>query len=348
VPVPTEEQVVRFTTAGDRTVAWGSAGSGPPLVVGGWWCGHLELDWRNPLFRRFSDMLTDRFTLIRYDRPGTGMSDRGRPPITSLDDEVSALSAVVDEAGERVSLFGGSSGGCVAAAYAAAHPDRVDRLVLYGSYAHGADIAAPGARESLLAIVDRHWGVGSRLLADLFLPTATTAERDEFVRFQRASATPESAVVSLAAVYAFDVRAHLGAIEAPTLVMHRREDRAIPFELGQDVAARVPGATFVPLDGSDHMPWRADAESVVGTVRRFLGAGPRIASRPADATVSELSDREIEVLRLVAHGLSDQEIARRLVISAHTVHRHVANIRNKLGVPSRTAAAAHAARAGLV
>jgi pimeloyl-ACP methyl ester carboxylesterase/DNA-binding CsgD family transcriptional regulator len=337
-------QVVRFTVAGDRPVAWATVGTGPPLVVGGWWCGHLELDWRNPLFRRFGGLLGDRLTLVRYDRPGVGMSDPDGPLITSLADEVAALSAVVDAAGEKVTLFGGSSGSCAAIAYAAAHPDRVERLVLYGSYARGAEIAAAEARDSLLTLVGRHWGVGSRILADLFLPTATPAERDEFVRFQRGALTAEKAVRSLAAVYAFDVRDRLDTIEVPTLVLHRRDDRAIPFALGQDVAARIPGATFVPLDGTDHLPWRGDVESLTRAVREFLGAGR--AARQSGST--HLSERELDVLRLVAQGLSDQEIARRLGISAHTAHRHVSNIRGKLGVSSRAAAPAHAATAGLL
>ncbi|WP_284746326.1 alpha/beta fold hydrolase [Amycolatopsis sp. RTGN1] len=336
---------MRFTgDPNDRPVAWATVGTGPPLVVGGWWCGHLELDWRNPLFRRFGELLGDRFTLVRYDRPGVGMSDPAGPLVTSLADEVAALSAVVDAAGAKVTLFGGSSGSCAAIAYAAAHPDRVERLVLYGSYARGAEIASAEARDSLLALVERHWGVGSRILADLFLPTATPAERDEFVRFQRGALTAEKAVRSLAAVYAFDVRDRLDTIEVPTLVLHRREDRAIPFALGQDVAARIPGATFVPLDGTDHLPWRGDVESLTRAVREFLGAG-----RPARRSGSpRLSERELDVLRLVAQGLSDQEIARRLGISAHTAHRHVSNIRGKLGVSSRAAAAAHAATAGLL
>jgi pimeloyl-ACP methyl ester carboxylesterase/DNA-binding CsgD family transcriptional regulator len=344
--MPGQDQAVRFTTAGGRTVAWAAVGAGPPLVVGGWWCGHLELDWRDPLFRRFTGLLGDRCTLIRYDRPGAGLSDPAGPLVTSLADEVAALSAVVDAAGEKVSLFGGSSGGCAAMAYAAAHPDRVERLVLYGSYARGTEIATAEARDSLLALVGRHWGVGSRILADLFLPTATPAERDEFVRFQRGSLTAEKAVRSLAAVYAFDVRDRLATIEVPTLVLHRRDDRAIPFALGQDVATRIPGATFVPLDGTDHLPWRGDADSLTRAVREFLGAGRR--ARRAGSQRGELSDRELDVLRLVAQGLSDQEIAHRLGISAHTAHRHVSNIRGKLGVSSRAAAAAHAATAGLL
>ncbi len=79
----------------------------------------------------------------------------------------------------------------------------------------------------------------------------------------------------------------------------------------------------------------------------FLGV-PQPAREALPEGVGELSEREREVLRLVAEGLSDPEIAERLVLSPHTVHRHVANIRRKLGLRSRSAAAAVAARAGLI
>jgi pimeloyl-ACP methyl ester carboxylesterase/DNA-binding CsgD family transcriptional regulator len=344
------EQRVRFTSVNGRRVAWATAGSGPAVVVGGWWCSHLELDWRNALFRRFAGMFTDRFTLVRYDRPGTGLSDRDGSPITDLDDEVAVLAAVVDQVGERVALFGASSGGCVAAAYAAAQPERVSRLVLYGSYANGAEIADREARESILTIVAKHWGVGSRLLTDVFLPNATPEDREAFVRFQRATATPDIAAASLRAVYQFDVRDRLPAVRAPTLVLHRRQDRAIPFALGRDAASRIPGASFVALDGTDHLPWRGDAVALAHAAVGHLGddAGPAVTRQGGVSGPAELSMREVEILRLVAQGLSDHEIAQRLALSEHTVHRHVANIRTKLGVTSRTAAVAHAARAGLI
>jgi pimeloyl-ACP methyl ester carboxylesterase len=270
-------QVVRFTVAGDRPVAWATVGTGPPLVVGGWWCGHLELDWRNPLFRRFGGLLGDRLTLVRYDRPGVGMSDPDGPLITSLADEVAALSAVVDAAGEKVTLFGGSSGSCAAIAYAAAHPDRVERLVLYGSYARGAEIAAAEARDSLLTLVGRHWGVGSRILADLFLPTATPAERDEFVRFQRGALTAEKAVRSLAAVYAFDVRDRLDTIEVPTLVLHRREDRAIPFAW----ARTSPPASRAPRSSPSTAPTTCPGAGMWNRSRAPCGSSSAPAGRPA-------------------------------------------------------------------
>jgi pimeloyl-ACP methyl ester carboxylesterase/DNA-binding CsgD family transcriptional regulator len=348
------EQEIRFVTALGRRVAWSAAGTGPTLLVGGWWCSHLELDWEDPTFRWFADYLAARFRLVRYDRPGTGLSDRDGVPPATLDEELTVLDSVVRATGEdSVLLLGVSSGGCVAAKYAATHSERVRRLVLYGAYADGRDLAPEPARSSLVSVVASHWGLGSRVLADVFLPGADSAERDTFARFQRLSTSADNAAASLSSVYAMDVRGDLPRVVAPTLVLHRRADHTIAAPLGRDVAARIPGATFVLLEGVDHLPWRGDAASVVAVATRFLAeqepaAGPGADRGPLPPDLASLSDRELEVLRLVAAGLSDDDIADRLVLSPHTVHRHVANIRTKLGVASRTAAAAAAARAGLV
>ena len=281
---PVVEQEIRFTAATGSRVAWATSGSSPTLptlVVGGWWCSHLELDWQDASFRAFAERLATRFRVVRYDRPGTGLSDRDVPPPPDLDEEIAVLDAVVraataDTSGRSeagVLLLGVSSGSCVAVRYAATHPERVRRLALYGSYADGHDLAPEAARRSLTSVVAAHWGLGSRVLADLFLPGAGPDERDAFARFQRLSASAEAAAASLASVYAMDVRGDLPEVTAPTLVVHRRDDHTIPAALGREVAARVPGATFVPLDGVDHLPWRGNAASVVRAVAEFLVDG---------------------------------------------------------------------------
>jgi len=354
---PVVEQEIRFTAATGSRVAWATSGSPtlPTLVVGGWWCSHLELDWQNASFRAFAEGLATRFRVVRYDRPGTGLSDRDVPPPPDLDKEIAVLDAVVRAATDDTSgrsgvlLLGVSSGSCVAVRYAATHPERVRRLALYGSYADGHRLAPEAARRSLTSVVAAHWGLGSRVLADLFLPGAGPDERDAFARFQRLSASAEAAAASLASVYAMDVRGDLPEVTTPTLVVHRRDDHTIPAALGREVAAGVPDATFVSLDGVDHLPWRGDAASVTRAVSAFLADGAALEpERPLPADLASLSEREVEVLRLVAAGLSDDEIAGRLFLSPHTVHRHVANIRTKLGLTSRAAAAAAAARGGLV
>jgi pimeloyl-ACP methyl ester carboxylesterase/DNA-binding CsgD family transcriptional regulator len=341
---------IRFLPHGGRRLAYEIRGDGPPLVAPAWWVSHLELDWQSADFRRFWDAVADGYTLIRYDRLGVGMSDRVmREADLNLDAEVATLRALLDELElERVSLIGGSSGSCTAVAFAAAFPERVERLVLYGSYPNGADIAAPGVTNAILGAVGAHWGLGSRLLSDLFLGKADYAEHEHFAELQREAATAEAAAALLQLVYRLDVRAQLPLVRAPTLVVHRRDDRAVPYRLGREVAAAIPGATFIPQQGSAHFPWHGDVESVVRACREALTpqhSSPREVSEPEQVP---LSGREREIMAFVARGLSDREIAEQLVLSPHTVHRHVANIRRKLGSSSRTAAVAEAARRGML
>jgi DNA-binding CsgD family transcriptional regulator len=161
----------------------------------------------------------------------------------------------------------------------------------------------------------------------------------------------ERAARSLEAVYAIDIADRLAEAPPGAVVMHRREDRAIPVEQGRALAAGLPDATFVTLGGVDHFPWRGDTDQYFAAVFDALGVeeehpAPR-ARREGDGT-DELTRRETEVLALVASGLSDREIAERLVLSPHTVHRHVANVRTKLGLPTRAAAVAAAAQRGLL
>jgi DNA-binding CsgD family transcriptional regulator len=169
-----------------------------------------------------------------------------------------------------------------------------------------------------------------------------------FARLQRNAAGRDVAASLLELSYASDVRSDLTRIAAPTLALHRRRYRAIRYALGREVAALVPAARFAELDGEAHLPWHGDGLAVVATAAQFLGFPPWATADPSGAqdTLACPTAREREVLRLVARGLTAPQIAAHLVISPHTVHRHVANIRTKLELPSRSAAAAHAGRAG--
>ncbi len=377
------EQEVRFCSVPGGRVAYATAGSGPPLVIPALWISHVELEWEFPEFRAFVSALAESHTVIRYDRLGTGLSDRdvGAPAASSTatapvasgaatatpaasgvavalasgaatapagtaapaasgagSNDVATLATVVDALGlERVDRLGLSVGAPTAAAYAARHPERVSSLAFFGGFAHGEAIAPRPLREALTATVRAHWGAGSRVLSDVWLPGANAALRERFARLQRAAASAEVAAAALEAVYATDVRELLPAVAAPAVVIHRRRDRAIPVTLGRDLAARLPNARFVALDGELHLPWLGNTARVLAALR---------SDSPAPA--GPLTARELEVLRLVGAGLADAEIADQLVVSPHTVHRHVANIRTKLGQPSRSAAVAYAARAGLI
>lgn len=346
-----DKSEIRFLALGARRVAYELRGDGPPLVAPAWWVSHLELDWQSADFRRFWEGVAGGYTLIRYDRLGVGMSDRTvHESDLTIEEEVATLRALLDELGlERVTLLGGSCGSCTAIAFAAAFPERVQRLVLYGSYPDGAEVTPPGVGDAIIAAVRAHWGLGARILSDIFLGAADAADQEGFARLQREAATAETAAALLALVYRLDVRDCLTAVRAPTTVVHRRDDRAIPFRLGREVAAAIPGATFIPLSGSAHFPWHGDVDTAARACREALvpaqSSPLRSASEPEPIL---LSSRELEILACVARGLSDREIAEQLVLSSHTVHRHVANIRRKLGRTSRSAAVAEAARLGLL
>ena len=329
-------------------IAFATVGEGPPLVLPAWWVSNIVEDWKEERFRRFIGALAEGRQVIRYDRLGCGMSDRVRPRETlSLEFEVATLTTLFDHLSlDRASLAGGSFGGCTAVAFAARHPERVDRVVIYGSFANGAHLARPDIRDAMLELVRSHWGLGSRLLAEIFVPGGDPSERDSFARFQRKSARADVAGDLLELTFAIDISEEAARLRTPILVVHRRGDRAIRFAAGEELALLAPNAQLIALAGDSHLAWFGDSDELIAAMAPFLGL--TMPARRPEGSVEELTPRELEVLRLVADGLSDADIADRLVLSPHTVHRHVANIRRKLGLHSRAAAAAYAVRTGLV
>src|ERR671917_2013087 len=178
------EQEIRFCTVGDARVAYATVGSGPTLLLPALWISHLELEWGFTEFRAFIVALARRRTVIRYDRIGTGLSDRpSADPDLTVETELRTIEAIADAlALEQLSLLGISWGGCTAAAFAARHPERVRSLALVGAYAHGERIAPGRLREAMVATVRAHWGAGSRLLADVWVPRADAGTRERFAR----------------------------------------------------------------------------------------------------------------------------------------------------------------------
>jgi pimeloyl-ACP methyl ester carboxylesterase len=215
--------------------------------------------------------LANHHTLVCYDRPGTGLSDRNRTEF-SLDSDVQDLETVIDHLKlKRLALLGYSCGGPVAIAYTVKHPRRISHLILYGTCARGAAITTEEVKSSLISIVRAHWGIGSKAIADLWAPGADAGVIELLAKFQRECTTPEIAAKILDLTYKTDVPHLLPSLRVPTLVLHRQQERSTPFRLGRELASLIPNACFVPLEGRDHLPWLGDFESVLRAIFEFLG-----------------------------------------------------------------------------
>jgi pimeloyl-ACP methyl ester carboxylesterase/DNA-binding CsgD family transcriptional regulator len=352
------KQHIRFCNAPDGArIAYSTAGTGPPLVRVNNWFTHLELDSETPVWRHWSAALGERRTLVRYDPRGCGLSDRDVTDF-SLDALVSDLRAVVDALElDRFPLIGLCQGGAVAIAFAARHPQRVSQLVLYDSYLHGAYVAEAGERlagqaRALSQMIEIGWGrkVGAfrEMFAGLLMPGADRLEQKAIGELQRRSASPDTACRLWNAFNAFDVRSEAAKVTTPALVFHVRGDAMVPFEAGRRLAAALPNARFLPLEGKNHI-LRADEPAwpiFVRELNDFLAAdepGGDIASNP----FTGLTTRERQILDCVARGLSNPQIAKRLTIAEKTVRNHVTSVLSKLGAEHRAQAIVIARKAGL-
>ena len=186
----------------------------------------------------------------------------------------------------------------------------------------------------MLGLVESHWGLGSEVLTDIFAPDADGPTRAGAARYQRACSSAATARALLALSYDLDVTDLLGRVPAPTLVVHRREDRAAPLAQAEVLAARIADAELVVLPGRSHLPYAGDRDALVRTVRRFLGLP--LARRGADG----LTPRQREVAELVSQGCTNREIATRLGIDERSAEGHVERILLRLGFRSRAQIAA--------
>ena len=321
-------------TGGGR-VAYAVTGSGPFLVVAPGWLSHLEMGWAIPGERMFHEALSSGRTLVRYDRPGCGLSDPYDGPRT-MELEVATIAAVTDAVGAtRFDLFGWSLGAAAAVQWAAERPETLSRLVLYGGWPIGSAIGDDDSRQHVLGLLATHWGLGSDLLTEVFAPDADAGTRRTLAQYQRAASSAETAVALLRLAYGLDVTPALGRVRAPTLVLHRRGDRAAPLAGGRALAQAIPEAELVELEGRSHLPAIGDAQSVVDEVRRFLGLPTLRRAVPTGLTA-----RQTEVAGLVAEGLTNRQIADRLGISERSAESHLERIRLRLGFSSRSQVAA--------
>ncbi len=349
-------QTIRYLTASDGVrLAWAESGTGTPFVKASNWLTHLAYDLESPVWRHWVRFLADHFHFIRYDERGCGMSDWNVSNL-SLDRWVDDLEQVIDAARPAgpVTLLGISQGSGACIGYAVRHPERVARLILYGAYARGiwrrGDVDRDREYRAIIELA-RLWGRDNpafrQVFTSRFIPGGTDEQMRWFNELCRKTTSPENATRLLASRAEMDVTHLLGRVQAPTLVLHGRDDNIVPFEEGRLLASSIPDAQFVELDSRNHVlqehepAWKHFGEAVLAFTRAGDGGAPGHA-------FAALSPRERGVLTLLSDGLSNADIAAGLGISEKTVRNHLSHLFDKLGVWSRAQAIVFAREHGFV
>lgn len=347
---------IRFCTSSDSVrIAFATTGDGPPLVKAATWLTHIEFDWMSPVWRHWVAELSRNRKLIRYDKRGCGLSDWEVKDL-SFEAWIRDLEAVVDAAGlERFALFGMSQGGAVCVAYAARHPERVSHLVLCGAFARGRLLWAKSQAETdeyqmAIRLAELGWERDNPAFRQTFatqiLPEGTAEQHRSFTEMMRLSTSAQTAGRILNEVAKLDARSLAPRVRCPTLVFHAHGDSRVPFDEGRLLASLIPGARFVPLEGQNHIlledepAWNA----FLTELNAFL-TGSAKTDKPT-TLFGTLSQRECQLLELIADGLDNRQIAARLFLSEKTVRNHITSIFSKLDVPNRAQAIVRARNAG--
>jgi class 3 adenylate cyclase len=297
---------------GDVSIAYQVVGEGPHdlLMIPGW-ISHLALDWEEPTWLRWCERMTSFARMVRFDKRGTGLSDRP-PGVPTLEERMEDARAVMDAVGvERAHVMGWSEGGPLALLFAVAHPERVQSLVLYGTqacfarkddYPWGLD---PWEADAIAAEIEGTWGDPERA------PGVGVKADERFMQrwaaYQQAGASPAAAASLVLANHQIDVRPLLGSIGVPTLVLSRAGDTIGPPEAARYMAERIPGACFVELSGSEHLIWLGDVEELGTEIEAFV-TGVRPAVREP-GTVRAILQCDIEGSTALARQLADERWA---------------------------------------
>lgn len=273
-------QNISFCRTSDGVnIAVATVGNGPILVKTANWLNHLDHDWQSPLWLPMLQRLAARFRLVRYDGRGNGLSDRDVADI-SQDGFVRDLDAVIDTLdADRFALLGLSQGAAAAVTFAARHPNRVSRLILYGAYAQGRNRRGSSedatTAQAVLAMMQQGWGHADsafmRAFSSLYLPNASREQVKSFADMQRLSTSGEIATRLRIACDDIDIVDLLPKIKVPTLVVHARHDQVAPLEQGRLIAAQIPGAKFVTIDSENHVPVPTDPvwETLMSEIEAF-------------------------------------------------------------------------------
>lgn len=263
---------VRYAHTKSGAIAYQVFGEGPPdIVVTPGFVSHLDLQWTMPSYTRFFEMLSSLGRVIIFDKRGTGLSD---PAVDAVrfDQRAEDIRVVMDAAGsDRAVLMGVSEGGPLSILMAAQNPERVESLILYGTFSKGSLIGG-GLIDAFEDAID-HWGSGRT--AAIFSSEGDSAVRRRLAAvFERASASPGMARALVDSVRGADVTAALSVLDVPVLVINRKDDPFAPVAWARELAGQIPSAQLVVTEGSDHLPWFGEPEEIIQAIARFLGHEP--------------------------------------------------------------------------
>ena len=336
------DQRIRFLDHAGHRVAYATLGAGPALLCDLGRLHHLDVFWRYPPYRRLVETLAQRFTVVRWDRPGCGLSERRAGDFT-MDGELAIFDLLLDGLRlSELSVLAAASSAPVMITVAAERPERVTRLAVFGAWTRPRPESASyrGALDGLLRtrfslavdVLARSTGSGCEPGAIRWLAGA-----------YRQVASGDVIAQWLTETVRMDVRDALGRVGCPTLVLHRRDDPSNDLQQARDVAAGIRDAVLLPLDGTEGLIWEGDVQAVVGPLIGFLAGGADAEPAPAAGGPS-VTERERAVAELVALGLTNADIADRLGIGRRTVESHLERLRAKLGLASRAELAAWSSR----
>ena len=296
---PAFHQDIRFATTVDGVrIAYAVSGQGPVLVRAAHWMTHLEWDWQSAVYGPWIRGFSQRYTHVRYDARGCGLSDRNTPP-TCLDDDVRDLEAVADAAGlDRFALLGRSQGGAISARYAARHPDRVSHIVMLGGFVRGA--RKRGAlseslenQQAFWQLIRDGWGQNNaafrQLLTSRMFPGANAEQMQGFNQLQRVACTPEGAAHVGSVNGEYDASGDLCNVRCPTLVLHSPDDAAVPFEEGRMIASTIEGARLMPFTSVNHTP--LPTEPAFDMVNRLIDEFLLCPAGARDSSVRDMATR---------------------------------------------------------
>jgi pimeloyl-ACP methyl ester carboxylesterase/class 3 adenylate cyclase len=268
---------IRYATSGDASIAYHVFGNGPPdIVVAPGAISHLEVEWEYPRYRRFYERLATFARVMRFDKRGTGLSDRfSDERLPTLEERAEDIRAVMDAvASERATILGSSDGGAMACLFAAAHPDRTAKLILYATQAVSRRSMTDAEIAAAVERARGEWGSEAQARRYLAVFAPSVADDPEWIswesRVTRSGATPGSYAALLRIGRDLDVRPILPAIHVPTLVLHRLEDRVVDVAEGRLLAAEIPEAQLVELPGVDHYHWIGDQDALIDEIEEFV------------------------------------------------------------------------------